>query len=83
MYKETMTSLEIVELINKKRELDGEPALRHYSFIVKVHKVLGSGGVLKFQSTYLDDFNRQVKFFIFPMREAYLMLEAYRYDYDC
>lgn len=79
---ETMTSLQIVELINKKLELDGDAALLHHDFIAKVPQVLGVGGGLEFQATYLDDSNRQSTYFILPMREVYLMLMTYNYDYD-
>lgn len=45
-----MSSLEMVEFINSQRK-EGGPELRHDNFMAKVPKVLGEGGVLKFQDT--------------------------------
>ena len=53
---ETMTSLEIVHLINKGREITGgEAELAHSHFMEKVPQVLGKGDEPKFRSVYLGD----------------------------
>lgn len=53
-----MSSLEMVEFINSQRK-EGGPELRHDNFMAKVPKVLGEGGVLKFQDTYINPQNGQ------------------------
>ncbi len=53
----TMTSLELVDLINSQREA-GAAELRHDSFMVKVPQVLG-GGVQNLLDTYKHPQNGQ------------------------
>lgn len=54
----TMSSLEMVDYINSQRG-DGEAELRHDNFMAKVPKVLGDGGLIHFQDTYVHPQNGQ------------------------
>ncbi|WP_411887342.1 hypothetical protein [Hydrocarboniphaga effusa] len=75
----TMTSLELVDFINGQRK-EGEPELRHDSFMAKVPKVLGRG-VQKFLDTYVHPQNGQrYQMYRFPKREACLMAMSYSYE---
>lgn len=74
----TISSLEIVDLINESRKR-GEPKLRHSDFLAKVPKVL-SGGERNFSSTYTDGQNKQRACYTFPKREACLMAMSYSYE---
>jgi phage antirepressor YoqD-like protein len=79
----TMTSLEIVDMINKERmqiELNGGKkfvGLRHDNFMSKVVSVLGEEGALKFKASYLTPQNKEVAMYSFPKREATLMAMSY------
>lgn len=76
----TMTSLELVQFINNQRAV-GDAELTHANFIAKVPKVLGEGGLIQFQETYLHPQNGQTyPCFRFPKREACLMAMSYSYD---
>jgi len=76
-----MTSLQIVDLINMKRKLDGnESTLRHSDFMAKVPQVVGAEAERNFSSGYLDQNKQQRKCFNFPKRESMLMLMSYDYD---
>lgn len=76
----TMTSLELVEFINSQRK-PGEPELTHANFLAKVPKVLGEGGLIHFQDTYLHPQNGQkYPCYRFPKRESCLMAMSYSYD---
>lgn len=78
---ETMSSLQIVRLINMKRELDGnEIILHHRSFMAKVPKVLGKEDAKNFLHIYLDTYSRETPCYSFPRREAMLMMMSYDYD---
>lgn len=81
---ETMTSLEIVDLINKGREVEANGSkwkeLRHSDFMAKVPQVLGSGDERKFSSVYLGGNGQERKCYKFPERETMLMLMSYSYD---
>ncbi|NWC59522.1 phage antirepressor KilAC domain-containing protein [Pseudomonas veronii] len=80
---QTMTSLEIVDMINKERmqiELNGGKkfvGLRHDNFMSKVVSVLGEEGALKFKASYLTPQNKEVAMYSFPKREATLMAMSY------
>lgn len=75
----TMTSLELVQLINIQRKArDAE--LAHSDFLKKVPLVLG-GGAGKFSDTYIHPQNSQTyPCYKFPKREACLMAMSYSYD---
>lgn len=79
----TMTSLEIVDMINKEREaveqLTGkvQKVLQHKDFLEKVRKVLGEIQSAEFSADYTDDRNRSQKCYRFPKREATLMAMSY------
>ena len=76
----TMTSLEMVDLINSQRE-PGEAVLRHDSFMDKVPKVLGEGVSEKFRTPYIHPQNGQTyAIYRFPKREACLMAMSYSFE---
>ena len=76
----TMTSLELVDYINSERG-EGEAELTHANFLAKVPKVLGEGGLIQFQDTYIHPQNGQAyPCYRFPKREACLMAMSYSYD---
>ena len=76
----TMTSLELVDYINSERG-EGEAELTHANFLAKVPKVLGEGGLIQFQDTYIHPQNGQTyPCYRFPKREACLMAMSYSYD---
>ena len=76
----TMSSLELVDFINRNRE-NQEPFLRHDNFMAKVPQVLGEEGVLKFKDTYTHPQNgQQYPCYRFPKREACLMAMSYSYE---
>ncbi len=74
----TMSSLEIVKYINDSREV-GKAELRHESFMVKVKKVL-KGGEQKFLSSYKSLQNKDLPMYVFPKREATLMVMSESYE---
>ncbi len=78
----TMTSLELVELINSQR-VSGQPELRHDNFMAKVPKVLGSAAP-KFLGTVQRPQPirgiREYPCYRFPKREACLMAMSYSYE---
>jgi hypothetical protein len=76
---QTMTSLEIVALINELRE-EGSAELRHDNFMGKATKVLGEEGVLNFKDTYINTQNGQEYHCLaLPKREATLMIMSESY----
>ena len=78
----TMTSLELVELINSMRA-PGEPQVAHRSFMSKVPKVLGEAAAKFFASdTYLNGTGGRVTrdIYRFEKREACLMAMSYSYE---
>lgn len=77
----TMTSLEIVDFINKHRKFDANPVqLRHADFMAKVPKVLGFELSEKFRSVYKDGTGRTLPCCHFQKREACLMAMSYSYE---
>lgn len=74
----TMTSLELVDLINRVRAEEGKAVLAHSDFLKKVKEVLGEDGG-KFSSIYLDSMNRQKPCYNLPKREAHLMVMSESY----
>ena len=75
---ESMTSVELVAVINEMRE-EGTAVLRHDTFLVKVRKVLGSGGLQKFQDSYLNAQGKEQPCYNLPQREANLMVMSESY----
>ena len=83
----TVTSLELVDFINRERAVtDGDAAvtLRHDHFMAKVPSVLGADQAPKFlgASNYLNGAGNKVprKIYNFPKREACLMAMSYSYE---
>lgn len=77
----TMTSLELVDVINMARQEEfGDDAreLRHADFLAKVMKVLGNDE-RKFSSVYLGGNGEERKCYKFPKREATLMVMSESY----
>lgn len=82
----TMTSLEIVDMINKERAAlfaNGEAKkfveLQHKTFLTKVRDVLGEAAA-EFSATAFYEVNnaqREREIYIFPKREATLMAMSY------
>lgn len=78
---ETMTSLEVVSLINKGRLIKGDSSpLRHTHFMEKVSQVLGKDDEPNFRSVYLGGNGQERKCYNFPRRETMLMLMSYSYE---
>lgn len=75
----TMTSLELVEFINKQRK-EGESELRHDHFMAKVPQVLGETVAPNFRGYYKAMNGKQNPMYRFPKREACLMAMSYSYD---
>lgn len=73
----TMSSVELVQLINDMRE-EGKAELRHDTFLAKVEKVLGEAHQ-NFLGTYKDRSNRESKCYHLPKREASLMVMSESY----
>lgn len=74
----TMSSIELVEVINSMRE-EGRAELTHSDFLKKVEKVLGKDAG-KFSSIYRDSMNREKPCYRFPKREASLMVMSESYE---
>ncbi len=75
----TMTSLELVELINSQRKED-EATLAHSDFLKKVPIVLGESVAGNFSCYYTALNGKQNRCYNFPKREACLMAMSYSYD---
>lgn len=73
----TMTSLELVKIINELRE-DGQAELRHTDFTAKVRKVLGEEGA-KFSAPLKTPSGQTAQGYILPKREAHLMVMSESY----
>lgn len=85
--EKTMTSLELVDLINKVRKQEFELGktnklvkVSHNDFMKKVPKVLGFGGLGNFSSSYKNSQNKEQPCYKFPEREAWLMAMSYSYS---
>lgn len=75
----TITSLDLVEIINNVRKEESRPTINHKDFMKKVKKVLGEG-VGKFSHTYIHPQNQQeYPCYRFPKREAELMVMSESY----
>lgn len=77
----TMSSLEIVDLINQERKAEAERnpgtkyiELRHDHFMAKVPKVLGANNAPKFTGTQKYGNNNTRAIYNLPQREAFLMV---------
>jgi len=72
--EQTMSSIQLVEIINEYRKIEGNyTILIHSDFMKKIVKEL-NGGEGNFSSTYLDKSNRQTKCYKLPKYECMLML---------
>lgn len=77
----TMSSLEVVELINIVRKEEGNNTeLRHDDFMRKVADVLGALNATKFLGTQIYGNNNRRNIYNFPKREAMLMAMSYSYS---
>jgi phage regulator Rha-like protein len=74
----TMTSLEIVRLINGERE-EGQAELRHADFLVKVPKVIGEEPAKNFVGQYKAGNGQMQPCYNLPKREAHLMVMSESY----
>ena len=78
----TMTSLEVVDLINKYRELEGKSKLQHFNFLQKIRKEIESlenGGLsaeLKFQFGTYKDANNQDRTYVILTRDGIFQMAA-------
>lgn len=75
----TMSSLEIVRLINDSRDED-KAVLLHKNFLAKVPEVLGAEHSAKFLAQYKDSTGRSLPCYRMPKREACLMAMSYSYE---
>jgi len=70
----TMSSIQLAELCV------GTEKSAHSNFVIKMKRVLGERGVLKFQDTYLSVQNKELVCYNLPEREACLMAMSYSYE---
>ena len=75
----TMTSLELVDFINARRE-NGEATLAHSDFLKKVPLVLGPEVAGNFSCYYRASNGKQNPMYRLPKREACLMAMSYSYE---
>ena len=73
-----VSSLELVELLNALRD-ESEPRLRHDHFVRKVAQVLGNEASEKFMVKPPVGRGRTRMVYLFPKREACLMVMSYGY----
>lgn len=83
----TMSSIEIVNFINKERKAEAERnpgqkyiELRHDTFMAKVPKVLGESHAPKFSGTQKYGNNNTRQIYNLPQREAFLMCMSESYE---
>ena len=83
----TMSSIEIVDLINQERKAESERnpgqkyiELRHDTFMAKVPKVLGENHAPKFSGTQKYGNNNTRSIYNLPQREAFLMVMSESYE---
>ncbi|MDD2863932.1 MAG: phage antirepressor KilAC domain-containing protein [Methylococcales bacterium] len=76
--QQTMSSVEIVKIINDMRE-EGAAELRHDNFTAKVVTVLGSVVALNFQGYYKASNGKQNPCYYLPKRETHLMVMSENY----
>ena len=74
----TMSSLELVKIINTLRE-DDAAELQHSDFLKKIVKVLGEERAGLFSSSYLSVQNKSLPCYLLPKREASLMVMSESY----
>lgn len=75
--QQTMTSLELVKIINDLRE-EGQAELRHTDFTAKIRKVLGDEGA-KFSAPLKTASGQTAQGYILPKRECHLMVMSESY----
>ena len=73
----TMTSLELVKLINDLRA-EGQAELRHTDFTAKIRKVVGDEGA-KFSAPLKTESGQTAQGYILPKRECHLMVMSESY----
>jgi hypothetical protein len=82
----TMSSIEILEIINEARKVEAERTglkwiyLRHDNFMSKVPKVLGEENAPKFLGTQKYGNNNSRQVYNLPQREAFLMVMSESYE---
>lgn len=82
----TMSSIEILEIINEARKVEAERTglkwiyLRHDNFMSKVPKVLGEENAPKFSGTQKYGNNNSRQVYNLPQREAFLMVMSESYE---
>lgn len=77
----TMSSLDIVNVINSIRKEEGNNSkLSHSDFLKKVPEVIGEKNAGNFSSIYKDAMNRDKPCYRFPKRESMLMAMSYSYS---
>ena len=82
----TMSSIEILEIINEARKVESERTglkwiyLRHDNFMSKVPKVLGEENAPKFLGTQKYGNNNSRQVYNLPQREAFLMVMSESYE---
>lgn len=77
--QQTMSSVEIVKIINELRE-NGKPELQHSDFLKKIIKVLGEEAAGNFSGSYKGKDNTKRKCYYLPRREACLMVMSESYS---
>jgi hypothetical protein len=75
---QTMTSLELVQIINDLRE-EGKAELRHNNFTAKVREVLGETEAAKFSAPLKTPSGQVAQGYILPKRECHLMVMSESY----
>ena len=75
----TMTSLEMIELINNSRKED-DAVLQHKNFLAKVPQVLGDEPAKILAGQYKAGNGQMQPCYRFPKREACLMAMSYSYE---
>lgn len=76
----TMSSVDIVKLINSERKIEGnDKVLLHKQFLEKCSKVIGLELSQKFGSVYKDGSGKENRCLALPERESILMVMSYSY----
>lgn len=75
----TMTSLEIVELLNSSRNALNRAPIRHANFMAKVRSFFGDYAE-QFYTMYVSENNVKQPCYRFPKRESVLMAASYEAD---
>jgi hypothetical protein len=76
---QTMTSLELVNLINSVRIEEGRKQIRHNDFMAKMLKVLGEEAARNFSHSYIGKDGTTRPCYALPKRESNLMVMSESY----